>query len=418
MKRSMIWILPATALIAGTTIGLCTPNPPTTPTFGTLPSQVSVRPVRVLVATGVTAVRASSENGLILSESDQKSPDSLPGREWIEARVAASDRIDVADRPRTGNITLASAGDAPISLDFGGENASATNYPGRMHLSVEEQGGSTLSVINEVDVEAYVACVTANEVWPDFEVEALQAQAIATRTYVLYHMLRRPNAVYDVVATQGSQVYRGMRDDTVGRRSREAAEYTRGLVSTWRVNGVDQLFCTYYSAACGGMSQSAARLGAEGDVEPLAGGVRCDYCRIAPGKNYRWGPDRIGVDEALARLTARYPELAALGRIASISVVDQTPSGRPIELRIGGDRGETRDILAERFRLAVGPSVMRSTDCSIRVTNGEVHFDNGRGFGHGLGMCQWGAQGQALQGRRAAEILAYYFPGSRLTRVY
>jgi stage II sporulation protein D len=273
-------------------------------------------------------------------------------------------------------------------------------------------------VINEVGIERYAACVVANEIWPDFATEAFRTQAIVTRTYVQYHMLRKPYATYDVVATQGSQVYRGIREDTVGRRALEAAEYTRGLVCTHREDGHDRIFCTDYSAACGGLSQSAAKLGAEGDIKPLAGGVRCDYCRIAPGQTYRWGPARIGVEELLAKLAVRYPEMVGMGRIVAITPLEKTPSGRPITLRITGSSGVSHDLLAERFRLAVGANTVRSTDCKIRVANGEVIFEDGKGFGHGLGLCQWGMQGQALAGRTAAEILRYYYPGSRLTRVY
>jgi stage II sporulation protein D len=87
-------------------------------------------------------------------------------------------------------------------------------------------------------------------------------------------------------------------------------------------------------------------------------------------------------------------------------------------LRITGSSGQEHDILAERFRLAIGSRIVRSTDCDIRVLKDEVVFENGRGFGHGLGLCQWGAQGQALEGKRAGEILRFYYPGSRLTRVY
>ena len=75
-------------------------------------------------------------------------------------------------------------------------------------------------------------------------------------------------------------------------------------------------------------------------------------------------------------------------------------------------------MLAERFRLAVGSMVVKSTDFGVRVIDGQVVFEHGRGFGHGLGLCQWGMQGQALAGKRAGEIVRFYYPGSRLTRVY
>jgi stage II sporulation protein D len=258
----------------------------------------------------------------------------------------------------------------------------------------------------------------ANEVWPSFETEAYRAQAIVARTYVLHQMERRRRAAFDVRATEGSQVYRGIRRDGPGRRAAEAARYTRGIVCTCRSRRGEGLFSTYYSAACGGASQSAAIFGKADDIPPLRGGVRCDYCKIAPGETYRWGPVRMGQDEVLSSLIERYPELVSLGDIVAIEPIERTPFGRPVRLRITGSSGQEHDILAERFRLAIGSRVVRSTDCDIRVLKDEVIFDNGRGFGHGLGLCQWGAQGQALEGKRAGEILRFYYPGSRLTRVY
>jgi len=89
-----------------------------------------------------------------------------------------------------------------------------------------------------------------------------------------------------------------------------------------------------------------------------------------------------------------------------------------VRLRIVGLGGAHHDMSAEQFRLAIGANLIRSTDCRIRVEGAEVVFEEGRGFGHGLGLCQWGAQGQALQGKSAAEILRYYYPGSKLTRAF
>jgi stage II sporulation protein D len=75
-------------------------------------------------------------------------------------------------------------------------------------------------------------------------------------------------------------------------------------------------------------------------------------------------------------------------------------------------------MTAERFRLIVDPNRILSTDFQLSVRNGIATFDHGKGFGHGLGLCQWGMQGQALAGRPAGEILRYYYPGATITRVY
>ncbi len=378
---------------------------------------VRIRDVRVLIVSDARQIRIRSEKGLTIIDEVAGRTESTIG-DALVVRAAPSGMIFVDDQPWSGTgIFLNPSGDWKILVDAigRGERQLDSEYPGSLYVFNRD---GLLSVINRVEIEQYVGCVVANEVWPDFSDEALKTQAIVARTYVLYHMLRRPDAMYDVAATQGSQVYRGIRNDTVGVRAQQAAEFTRGLVCTYRENGNDQLFCTYYSSACGGMSQSAAKLGAEGDIEPLSGGVKCDYCRIAPGNVYRWGPVRVSTSDVLAKLTSRYPEFADLGSILSILPIDKTPSGRPVTLRIDGSNGTSHGLLAERFRIAVGANTVRSTDCTIRVSGDEVFFENGKGFGHGLGLCQWGMQNLTLQGRSAAQVLRFYYPGSRLTRVY
>ena len=378
-----------------------------------------IRDVRVLALSGVEQMRLRTEGSLAVSDDTLSSLDVLPATEWITASPDPAGGIWLGEklrpqrsltvRPEQAEFTI-------VSVYSDGTWSPTVRYPGTLDLTTGE--GGLLDVVNVVDVERYVAGVVANEVWPTFETEAYRAQAIAARTFVLYQMKRRQGAPVDVAATQGAQVYRGIRTDEVGRRAAEAAEYTRGIVLTYTANGVDELFCTYYNAVCGGVSQSAAIFGPDNTIEPLAGGVRCEYCRIAPGETYRWGPVRIAKEEVWLRLAAAYPKLASLGGIETIEVAGREQSGRIIQVRLMGTTGESYDMLAERFRLAVGGNVVRSTDCKIHVTEQEVIFDAGRGFGHGLGLCQWGMQGQALEGKQAGEILRYYYPGSKLTRVY
>jgi stage II sporulation protein D len=118
------------------------------------------------------------------------------------------------------------------------------------------------------------------------------------------------------------------------------------------------------------------------------------------------------------QLVTRYPELEDLGDLRRVEVAETTTTGRAVSIRLTGSIGQTHELLAERFRHAVDPMTLRSTHFQIRDEGTEVVFEDGRGFGHGLGLCQWGMQGQAKEGRRADEILTYYFRSARLTRVY
>lgn len=383
-----------------------------------LEGPLPIRPVRVLVASDVERARVRCQGTVLATDENGATLGSYPP-DWLVIEPHGVDAVRVAGQSfSTGTIILAGDGTGGMWVSLGGEGEWSTGieYPGSLRLSVDREGA--MDVVNLVDVERYVACVVAWEVWPSFHTEAYRAQAIVARTYVLYQMDRRRNAPFDLGATEGSQVYKGVRRDGPGRRAVRAARDTRGIVCTWRDEGRDRLFSTYYSAACGGVSQSAAIFGEADDIPPLAGGVRCDYCRIAPGETYRWGPVQLSCQDVLSRLVERYAGLASLGDIMAIEVRERTPQGRPVRLRITGSTGQTHDMLSERFRLAVGSMEIKSTDFDVRVVDGQVVFEHGRGFGHGLGLCQWGTQGQALAGRWAGEILRFYYPGSRLTRVY
>jgi len=409
----------AAAGVALWSLSACTRSETPVERIETLPAPV--RDVRVLVASGADRVRIRAKHPVFTVPDEENVAFNIEtGDRWIHIGSGGEgglllDGTSIAAR----SLMVHSADAEPITFSQSTDDGwSETRfYPGRLRIDATDDDGG-IEVLNTVHIERYVASVVSNEVWPTFHEEAYRAQAIAARTFVLYQMMNRRNRSFDVAATQGAQVYRGLRSDPVGRRAAAAAEYTRGVACTHTKDGVERLFCTFYSAACGGMSQSAALFGAENAIEPLLGGVPCDFCKIAPGDAYRWGPVRIRLAELTSRLVARYPDLSSLGRVAAIEVVERAPVSRLVTLRVTGSSGESRDLMAERFRQAVGPQWMKSTDCEIGVLGSEATFSNGRGFGHGLGLCQWGMQGQALRGKRAGEILRYYYPGSKLTRVY
>ncbi|MFH0983026.1 MAG: SpoIID/LytB domain-containing protein [Planctomycetota bacterium] len=286
------------------------------------------------------------------------------------------------------------------------------------HLRLLAQADGSVKVINVVDLETYVAGVLPGELYPDFQRESFRAQAIAARTYALYEMSTNSRADYDVTATEGSQVYEGMSDTAVYHKACEAAGTTRGLVCTWTSLAGERIFCTYFSSACGGMTQSVADAKTVHNIPPLAGGVRCDFCRIAKGEAYRWMPRRISLAEVMTRIAARYPQVQKLGRLLDVRVTGWTAGDRVGSVALIGEAGDSLELPGENFRLAVGSRFMRSTDCRIRVDGAAVVFEDGKGFGHAMGLCQWGMEGQARLGRTAPQILAYYYPQSHVRRAY
>ncbi|MCH7813343.1 MAG: SpoIID/LytB domain-containing protein [Planctomycetes bacterium] len=338
---------------------------------------------------------------------------------WVAVAVEGGGLRVGRRRIGSGPVQIVPAGRAILELSFHrqGKWTPAAGYGGRLTLRVTSKG--RLSAINVVDLDTYIAGVLGRELYPDFHREAFRAQAVAARTYAMFEMARHARRAYDVTATEASQVYGGLARGRAAAKAIEAAHHTRGIVATWSAPGGERIFCTYYSSACGGRSQDAADCKPVASIPPLAGGVRCDYCRIAKGEAYRWKPVRLAKSTVQKRLFARYPQVGTrLRSLAKVEVASRTHTGRPGKIRLVGTNNRTHELVAEDFRLAVGSRSMRSTDCRIQDQGEYILLTDGRGFGHGMGLCQWGMQGQALQGRSAGQILKFYYPGMHLTRAY
>jgi len=378
-----------------------------------------LRPVHVLVGAKIDRFRIRSGAAISLAAAGDAAPVPLAAEKWYEgARLANGSHVSIQGATRTLPVRFEAESGAPLQLASSGTGGTtvARWYPGAIVLQRGAQG--TLEIVNEVDVEQYVASVVAVELPAGFDRETRRVGAIVARTFVLDQMHRRNRSGYDVGNGQESQVYRGVAPTPVGHLAQRAAADTSGLVCTWRDAAGDHLFPTYYSAVCGGISQSAAMFGQRDDVPPLRGGVLCDFCKIAPKTAYRWGPVEMPLSEVYERLAPKISRMASLGRIVGLRVSKRTKLGRPLQIRVTGSSGASVTIPAERFRLALGPMEVRSTQFDMSVEGSTLVLSHGRGFGHGLGLCQWGAEGKARSGKKAGEILRYYYPGARITRVY
>ena len=123
-------------------------------------------------------------------------------------------------------------------------------------------------------------------------------------------------------------------------------------------------------------------------------------------------------------LADRYTAAEKLGGLRTIRVASETSYGRAVWIDVIGPAGKKITIRAEDLRLAVlrsdipGRDKLYSMNCRLRDHGDEIEFYDGHGWGHGVGMCQWGAQGKAQRGWTAEKILAYYYPGSEIIRRY
>ena len=297
-------------------------------------------------------------------------------------------------------------------------------YEGYARISCHPPGPNAavnsggIDLVNVIKLEEYLPSVLQAELYADWHLETYRAQAIAARTYALYEMRTfGEKRDYDVRATEASQVYRGIDERGYSKKALRAVRNTRGIVCTWASPMGQRIFSTYYSSACGGLTQDAANCFNSPSIPPLAGGVKCSFCNIG-GRVYRWKPVRLSKDELTQLFVRRFPQHAALGTIQTIEVVRSTKDGRPLALRLRGDDGQSITVDSYAFRLAMGGHRLPSNHCKIVDLGSSFEFRDGRGFGHAVGLCQWGAEGQARLGKKASEILSYYYPGSRLKRAY
>lgn len=258
-----------------------------------------------------------------------------------------------------------------------------------------------LVAVDEVELEDYVASVVGGEMPASWPASALEAQAIAARTYALRRRESAgPSATFHVEATVVSQVYAGAR--SLDARTRAATDATRGQV----LNFGGALADAFFFSSCRTRTESGEA--AFGQGAPYLKPVSCDGGEAAP--MVRW-TRRVALGRASSLLEARG---AIGGPLRRVDVESRTSSGRIATVRLLTRRG-SRVMGGPEFRQLLGWTELPSLDAKITLERGDLVFTGG-GAGHGVGLCQWCARGRATRGESASEILAHFYPGTVLER--
>jgi len=388
--------------------------------------------VRVLLLDDVTGCALKAPSLLTVSSgtTDLASQTSLirsARRGARQSRVkieVSAGQITIAGRSFAGSEVLISP-DKPYIFGLEGEY-----YRGKLKLVVNPDGQS-FDAINLVPLEAYLAGVVGAEMPDYWEPEALKAQAIAARTYCLYVKDRFGNRrSWDVSKTQASQVYYGIGAESAQVWNAVADTYGKVVISknpnvnvaTEFPNMSDQLFPAYYSSACGGHTENSEHVFGD-SFEPLAG-VPCPYCKdVAKLSVFFWPMVQVDAADVTSRLVRKYPKLKELGDIVDVVAAEKSDYGefsRLTKVKLIGSTGKDDVLRAEDLRLTIDPTgrKIRSTACNIVKWGDKWAFLSGRGWGHGAGMCQCGAEGLARQGKNAVQILSHYYPGSEIVSIY
>jgi stage II sporulation protein D len=324
-----------------------------------------------------------------------------------DVRIWGAEGALIAER--SGRVVLSAAG---TGIRIGGERAAGASIDaagapevrlaghrvrGRIRIAARQ---GTLLAVAVVPLEEYVAAVLSKEMPASFRQEALKAVAVTARTYARGSLGKPRDPLYDVVSDVEDQVFEAGSGDTGPFAAAVVA--TRGEVLVYG----GALARTVYHSTCGGSTESAA--GAWGNDFPYLRSVSCGgNCRHSPA--WRWEHLMPGPE---GRRIARMLGVQA-GSNLEIAIVARTASGRASRILLSAG-GVSREASAALFRKTAGYSLVKSLKAEIRPM-GDGWLFRGEGYGHGVGLCQWGAEGMARSGSGYRDILAHYYPGTSLS---
>ncbi len=262
---------------------------------------------------------------------------------------------------------------------------------GQIEIRQDKKG---LAAINILPLEAYLMAVLGSEMPHSFPLEALKAQAVASRTYALRRKIDSWGKPYHLGATVLHQVYGGAAAED--ERTREVVYSTRGQVLTWKMEPIE----AYFHSNCGGHTENGKD--ALGRPLPYLKSVSCN-CRQRVKSDWR------------IQLSSKDLNKLAKG-VKKIQVVERTITGRAKRVSLRSLRA-SKVVSAVDLRRIVGYSRIKSLDFRVEG-NGHSLILSGKGFGHGAGLCQWGAKAYAEKGWDYVNILKHYYNGAKLVKMY
>jgi stage II sporulation protein D len=300
---------------------------------------------------------------------------------------------------------------------------------GRSYRGVVEIVRDTagLTVVNRLLLESYLLGVVSAEMGRrnQAEFEALKAQAIVSRTYAIRNLRRRAALGFDLHAGVSDQVYVGIGEETP--EGRDAVGLTRGQVLTFGGAPID----AFYYSTCGGRTADGPEAFRAASRPYLRSFADVDehgqaYCRISP--RYRWREEWTGI---ALRTILRRTLPATVGvradradEVRDVWVAQRTGSGRVgrLGITLRADHVMVEGPVVRQVLRPASGDLLRSAAFTLSAARSGPEITrlvaDGSGAGHGVGMCQWGAVGRSRAGQDYQRILAAYFPGATLERLY
>jgi len=259
-----------------------------------------------------------------------------------------------------------------------------------------------------IKMEEYIAGVVAAEMEPSWPVEALAAQSILARTFTLHKIKYEKGVPHRGADTSTStEEFQAYDPKRITQRVREAVKMTRGEV----IKHKGKYIRAWFHSNAGGKTATAEEgLAFKKEATPYIQSVTDPGQKVADPDDKEWKAS-FSLDEvrsAVIQQAGKDP-----GQITSASIVKKGPSGRAVTIRLGN-----AEISGSALRMGLGPERMRSTLLDRLAVEGGTLQMAGRGFGHGVGMSQWGAYYMAKEGKTHTDIIHYYFKDVEIEKIW
>ena len=338
--------------------------------------------LRVAIKKEVTNLKVGSSTTAVVRDGTGRAVGKITPRSSLSAQVREN-QITIDDRVSGGELIVEPEDDGYVWI---GDRW----YRGRTRLIRQAEG---ITAINHVDLEQYLYSVVGAEAISTWPIEALKAQAVAARSYALYKRNTGTNSFYDVDTTVGTQVYKGL--DSEYTTTHEAVNGTLGQIMTYN----NEVILAAFHSSSGGHTENVEDIWSS--PLPYLRAV-IDYDQQSPV--FEW--------QQVIPVTKIQNLVAGIGIIRGLKPLQMTPRGRIVTMEVVGDRG-TATVSGKKLRKTLD---LRSTLFRISTDGNNLRV-KGRGFGHGLGLSQWGAYYLAKQGVDYQQILKHYYQSANLTEL-
>lgn len=334
-------------------------------------------------------IKISSMDGFILADPQTKTKTRLPINELI---------IDIKKRGFIINGTLYH-NPVHVYIQKGYLKYNGKEYQGSFLLVPD---AANLYVINSIDLEEYVCSVLLTESWPGWPVEVNKAFAIASRSYVIGVILNNQSSKlpYHVRNTNKHQTYTGIHTIPV---LKEAVDQTKGIFLAYKNKPIVAMF----DACCGGVIP-ADIAGVNFDHAPyLARNYVCNFCKDCKGYSWKAAYTFDQLEQILCKENKNFK------RIKSITITKKDKAGLVLQVSIKTDK-KTYTITGKKLYSLIAKIRSYFFDITSSAKGIEIQ---GRGIGHHLGLCQWGAREMIRQGYDCKEALTFYYPGTHFMKL-